>query len=327
MRLPVNLDTSLAALAVPDLFPGETRLSYRCVDGTISLRDIAKAAGVSMRQARRSIAAFVDKHEAEGFTDAAGAILNVTEDDVPPEGTGTRAQLALVIAERIGAGRFGVQKRAAARDAAKKAAPPRKEAGVAGTSNHPWVTGKNGRSVHSVDGGFVVARVRCQAAGCKADHEVRFRQLPAPDIIDQKFRQQGWDPRKPRCDRHSPNRHRSKEKEASMATTAPKTSPAAIAAQAKMFGLLQTHFDPERGCYGGGFSDAKIATDCGLAVELVAGVRAQAFGDLKEPAEIAQLASDIEALSGLIEETVAPLRTELASLRSKLADVRKKFSA
>lgn len=198
---------------------------------------------------------------------------------------------------------------------------------MASTHNHPWVTGKNGRTVHSVDGGFVVARVQCQVSGCKADHEVRFRQLPAPDIIDQKFRQQGWDPKKPRCDRHSENRHRAKTKEAHMATTAPKTSPAAIAAQAKMFGLLQTHFDAERGCYGGGYSDAKIAADTGLSVELVAGVRSQAFGDLKEPAEIAQLASDIEALSSLIDEQVAPLRTELASLRAKLAEVRRKFSA
>lgn len=323
MRLPASLDTSLAALAVPDLFPGETRLSYRCVDGTIGLRDIARAAGCSNKDARRAISAFVEAHEAAGHTDAAGAILNVTEDDVPPEGTGTKAQLARVVAERIGAGRFGLQKRIAAR----KAATPRKETGMAGTSNHPWVTGKNGRSVHSVDGGFIVARVQCQVEACKADHEVRFRQLPAPDIIDQKFRQQGWDPRKPRCDRHSANRHHAKSKEAPMATTAPKTSPAAIAAQAKMFGLLQTHFDIDEGCYRSGYSDAKIAAETGLAVELVAGVRLQAFGELKEPDEVAQLARDIEALSSLIDEQVAPLRTELAGLRSRLAEVRRKFSA
>lgn len=323
MRLPASLDTSLAALAVPDLFPGETRISYRCVDGLIGLRDIARAAGCSAKDARRGIGAYVARHEEAGLTDAAGAVLNVTEDDVPPEGVGTRAQVAAVIAERIGLGRFGLQKRIAAR----KAAAPRKEARVAGTSNHPWVTGKNGRSVHSVDGGFIVARVQCQTAGCKADHEVRFRQLPAPDIIDQKFRQQGWDPKKPRCARHSRNPLHAKPKEASMATTAPKTSQAAIAAQAKMFGLLQTHFDADEGCYRSGYSDAKIAAETGLAVELVAGVRSQAFGDLKEPDEVAQLASDIEALSSLIDEQVAPLRTELASLRSKLADVRRKFSA
>lgn len=104
------------------------------------------------------------------------------------------------------------------------------------------------------------------------------------------------------------------------------TSPAAIAAQAKMFGLLQTHFDAEKGCYLNGYSDKKIAEETGVAPDLVAGVRSQAFGEIKEPAEIAQLASDIDVLASLIEETVAPLRTELAALKTRLAEVRKKFA-
>jgi hypothetical protein len=102
-------------------------------------------------------------------------------------------------------------------------------------------------------------------------------------------------------------------------------SPAAIAAQAKMFGLIQTHFDAETGTYGQGYSDAKIAEECRLSVDLVAAVRKQTFGDLKVPAEVAQLTADLDALESLLEESIAPIRSELATLRTRVRECCKKF--
>jgi hypothetical protein len=322
VRLPTTIQ-SLAAMAIPDLFPHETRGSYRCVDGPVGLADIARAAGCSAKKARRAIQAYVDRHEAEGRTDAAGAVLNVTEDDVPPEGHGTRADVARVIAKRIGAGRYGLQNRIAERAATRPPAKP-KEKRVS-TQQHPWKVETHGRSVKGKEGGGIVATLACEHRDCSTTETIPFRQLCGSVDMDRKFQQRGWAVDPAKCPAHNRRNHQT-PKETPVATAA-KTSPAAIAAQARMFGLLQTHFDVERGCYGGGYSDAKIADECGLAPDLVAGVRAQAFGDLKEPAEIAQLASDIEALSALIDEQVAPLRTELANLRSKLAEVRRKFAA
>jgi hypothetical protein len=113
-----------------------------------------------------------------------------------------------------------------------------------------------------------------------------------------------------------------------MATEAPTfatPTPAAIAAQAKMFGLLQTHFDPESGTFDAGWSDKKIAEDCRLSADLVVAVRKQTFGELRVPSEVAQLTADIEALDALLTETTAPIQAELASLKRRVQECCKKF--
>ena len=320
MRLPVT--TSLAALAVPGLLAGDDDAGrYRCSDGLLTSGDVAHAAGVSPKAARRAITAYCSEAD-DGINERGGATLTMDSDVAPHPGTVTRAEMARIVAKKIGIGRFGVEKRVAARRAAGLVPKP-KEKRVS-TQQHPWKVERHGRSVKGREGGGVVATMACSK--CPAAETIPFRQLCGSADMDAKFKQKGWavDPTKcPGCNRHN----HTPRKEAPVATTAAKTSPAAIAAQAKMFGLLQAHFNIDTGCYSGGFSDAKIAGDCGLAVELVAGVRTQAFGELKEPAEIAQLASDIEALSSLIDEQVAPLRTELANLRTRLAEIRRKFSA
>lgn len=104
-------------------------------------------------------------------------------------------------------------------------------------------------------------------------------------------------------------------------------SPAAIKGQALMFRLLTEHFDAESGTYTPGWSDAKVATDAHLSLDHVSALRDELFGPLKEPPELAKLAADIEALAGLIDEAVAPIKSELAQMRQRLADVRRRFPA
>lgn len=111
------------------------------------------------------------------------------------------------------------------------------------------------------------------------------------------------------------------------ATTFATPTPAAIAAQAKMFGLLQGQFDPESGTYANGYSDQQIASECKLSVDLVSAVRAASFGELKVPAEVEQLTGDIAALEALLAETIAPIQTELRALKSRVADCCKRFGA
>lgn len=140
-----------------------------------------------------------------------------------------------------------------------------------------------------------------------------------PEQIDKKFIQLGWavDPHVcPGCAASAA------QEKAAMAS---KPSPAAIKAQAKMYSLIANHFDPERGCYSAGWSDAKISTEAGVSVDLVAEVRKETFGDLKVPPELAALTADIEAFEQLAKEQYGSLQTELTALRGRHADLAKRW--
>lgn len=302
----------------------EDRTIYRCADGTLSSYDVAKAAGVSRKAARRAIEAFCAEHE-DGRSELDGATLTFGADDFPDPTTQTRAQMARLVAERLCIGRFAIKKRVAERAARLPAKP--KENRRMSTMQHPWKVEKHGRSVRSQEGGAILATLTCSK--CPETLSIRFRQLCGSTDMDRKFEQQGWAVDPAKCPDHNRRNH-SPRKDQPMAASAPAVthpspSPAAIAAQAKMFGLLQMHFDPETGVYGSGYSDAKIAEECRLAVDLVAGVRREAFGELKVPAEVAQLNADIAALESLLEETIAPIQSELVSLKRRVAECCKKF--
>ena len=97
-----------------------------------------------------------------------------------------------------------------------------------------------------------------------------------------------------------------------------KPSPDAMRAQAQMFHLLQTHFDPNKGAFADGWDDARIAADTGLNFDFVLGYRETCFGKLKEPEEVAALRSDIAALEKLQRETNDSFLAEIASLKQQM---------
>lgn len=97
------------------------------------------------------------------------------------------------------------------------------------------------------------------------------------------------------------------------------TTPAAGLAQAKVFKLLGTHFDDEKGRYRNGYSDDRIAKETGCALLFVQQCRKECFGDLKEDPAIAEMRAEIEALGALHAENTATFQQELAQLKAKLA--------
>lgn len=317
MKLP-PVSSSLAALAVT-MPLDEGPETFRCIDGTLNVFDIARAAGVSGKAARRAVDAYIADKKS-GRSESGGATLSFDSEGTPLPETQTRAEMAVIVAKLTGIGHFGIERRVAERKATRPPAPP-KEKRVS-TNQHPWRLEEHGRSIKGSEGGGIMATLICSKSDCQTKESIHFRQLCGAPDMDRKFIQRGWGTDPATCPDHNRRNHHRKD-----STMNGKTSAAAIAAQGKMFVLLQTHFNPDVGTYDAGWGDQKIATECGLSVDLVAGVRAQAFGELKEPPEIARLASDIETLSGLLEEAVAPIRTELASLRARLSEVRKKFAA
>lgn len=108
---------------------------------------------------------------------------------------------------------------------------------------------------------------------------------------------------------------------------ATKPSPAAMQAQVKMITLLQEHFDPDAGTYAAGWSDQKIAGETSLSVDHVIELRRTCFGEIKEPAKVRQLRSDINALEQLHKEASAQMAQDIASLRAKLATISARWAA
>lgn len=303
-------------LPLPFLAPGPAKgRTMDCKDGRLLISDIARAARVSPKQAKRDVEAYCDERDDRSHRAPHGATLEVG-DFVPDPSTLTRAEMAVMVARQIGIGRFGIMQRAAERAAAR----PKPEENPVTARTHPWKIGTGGRAIRAAERGHQIATLTC---GCGATKDIRFRELAGADQIDQKFRRAGWllDPSKCQACAHPP-----KAKETPLSTT---PSPAAIRSQATMFRLLTDHFDADAGRFAEGWSDDKIAKDTGLSAQTVAAFRTEAFGAIKEPAEIAALAADIATFDGMLIEaagTVEGLKTELGAMKQRLAELRRKYA-
>lgn len=300
MSLPGG-STSLAfPLAARDLGPSGT--SYVCLDGELRLSDIARAARCPLKQARRAMDAFVLGNEG-GRKEGESAVVKIGQSELPESGTVTRAALAKILAERLGLGVYALGRI----DAKKR----EREMSAA---QHPWKNEVHGRRIENADGG-IEAVLTCSK--CPDAERIAFRQLCDAAVMDKKFKQLGWqvDPAKcPTCVRSRKGTRRVN-----------KPSAAAVQGQAKMYRLLQEHFNVEDGAYGPEWSDERIAKDCSLSLEFVAAIRDEAFGPLKEPPEIAKLNADLEALASLFEEQTNQFKAEIATMRARIAEARKRF--
>lgn len=311
--------------AIAPLAHAETGEAYRCIDGPLTALDLAKAAGCTPKAVKRALNAAgrqrTDVRPANG-----GAVLDINGCDLPQVGEATRAAVALIVAERMELGRFGLKKRIEERAKARPAKPKERTRVTSNHNQHPWKVERHGRSFKGNAGGGVMATLACSR--CSATLSISFRNLCNADDMDRKFIAQGWAVDPARCPAHNRRNHQPRKETKTVSTDAPTfatPTPGAIAAQAKMFGLLQLHFDTESGTYGGGYSDRKVADECHLSVDLVTGVREQAFGKLRVPSEVAALKADIEALEGLLTDAVDPIRAELDKLKRRVTDCCKKF--
>lgn len=187
---------------------------------------------------------------------------------------------------------------------------------------HSYRNGMMGRSLQTRAGiGSTSFVAHLQCSRCPRTGTRNLRAIMPPEQIDRKFQQAGWalDPHAcPDCLTRA-----SKERK----TMSAKPSPDAMRAQAQMFTMLQTHFSTDKGAFGTGWNDQRIATDTGLSVAVVKEYRETCFGPLKEPAEFASIRADISALEKLQQESSAAIATEIASLRSRLGTLTAQWKA
>lgn len=344
----MKLDDRFGAAAAVAFVQANRGTIADCKDGMLTLVDIAKAARRSPKAAKRAIEQHISAG-GDGVAERAGVTLTLDSAVAPSEMT--RAEVGRIVAEMVGLikprqalGRLSPDPKVGRAIPIKRLAaeaertgypvevlrPDLNPAEIEMAKGHPrghlYRDEVGGRSVttrpEGQSGHSIVARLRCLTRGCRRTGEVKVRKLCGPDELDRKFRQQRWDldPCKcPAC--KAPKQAPPQEEEMAQPT------PKAVMAQARMFNLISTHFDAESGCYGGGYSDAKIAEETGLATDLVAAVRAETFGPLKVPPELQKLTDDIAALEGLLDEALTPIRTELANLKTRVAEARRKFAA
>ncbi|KKW93886.1 hypothetical protein [Sphingobium chungbukense] len=184
---------------------------------------------------------------------------------------------------------------------------------------HSYRNGVMGRRLETRPGvGSPSATAFIQCSRCPHEGSLKLSVRMPPEQIDKKFTQAGWalDPHIcPGC------RTKANERKAMSA----KPSPDAMRAQAQMFHLLQTHFDPNKGAFADGWDDARIAADTGLNVDFVIGYRETCFGKLKEPEEVQALRSDIAALEKLHQETSASFLSEITTLKQQLGAISAKW--
>lgn len=103
-----------------------------------------------------------------------------------------------------------------------------------------------------------------------------------------------------------------------------KQSPEAIRAQAKLFTLIEEHFDPEKKRYRTDWTDERVSKECGLSIDQVAMTRESLHGPMVDPAvvkaeaEIDRIQAQLTELETLVKGEVNKLRTELAKVRGSL---------
>ena len=157
-------------------------------------------------------------------------------------------------------------------------------------------------------------------AYCPAAVEVWTNSIFPEDAIAKRFQRKGWPvkltTRRPACPECVIKfKARNARKEIDMA--APKQKMDILPnpkLQRQIFGLLEDHFDDNRGQYDSGWSDSKVAEETGASEAVVSKIRLEAFGEIRLDPALARLQSDLDAHSQLVDE----LRKEGEELRTRV---------
>ncbi|MFZ2620863.1 MAG: hypothetical protein WAX89_08340 [Alphaproteobacteria bacterium] len=169
-----------------------------------------------------------------------------------------------------------------------------------------------------------------------------------------KYLPKNWDPSQP-----LPTKLHSYEEKLPMTTSAPAPAPVANGAhlngsaevlhpkpsadalklRRKAIGLLDEHFDADKGVYRNGYSDERISKESGLALAALIVLREQNFGELKalmSPEAVAALVqrltkaettlaqatkdvADLKEITDAAEKTLADCQREICSIKGVLA--------
>lgn len=85
-----------------------------------------------------------------------------------------------------------------------------------------------------------------------------------------------------------------------------------------VFQCLDGVFDANKRLYKNGFSDARVAKECGTSEQVVAYLRTETFGELAEDPRYSALRDDIDLLAMESAEMFAKLQKQLGDVRSRL---------
>lgn len=91
-----------------------------------------------------------------------------------------------------------------------------------------------------------------------------------------------------------------------------------------VFQSLEAVFDGEKRLYRSGYTDQRVARDCGTSEEVVAYLREGAFGALAEDPRLTSLRDDLELLAMDAAEKFAALQKSLGELRSRVEQIARK---
>lgn len=183
---------------------------------------------------------------------------------------------------------------------------------------------------------------------CAKKHTARFdigRHLP-PDIVVKKMRQKNWGVGKRLyCPDHNPTKRNinriareivqplkeivemagTAAKPANDAAPSAPTSEQAREARRMAHMMLEEQFDIDKGRFKNGYTDRRIADECGVSEHWVSRRREEEFGPLKSPPEIVEATARLDALEAQIKQfekeamlTVDGWRRDLAAHRNLL---------
>lgn len=162
--------------------------------------------------------------------------------------------------------------------------------------------------------------------------DVKIRAHDRPDQVVKRMLQAGWTiGSKPVCPEHGRKKKVSSNDKGNhdVNTTAPvealsvSASDKARAARREALEWLSESFDTATGTYKAGVSDASIAHETGIAVKAVADLRAEFYGPLREPSEVA----DLRAILAEIMAKGNSLQTEIAALHRRAADASERIAS
>lgn len=104
---------------------------------------------------------------------------------------------------------------------------------------------------------------------------------------------------------------------------APRLAPAPKISHA-VFQCLDGVFDPEKRLYRSGYTDARVAKECGTSEEVVSYLRTETFGQLAEDPRYSAVRDDLELLRMESAEVFAKLQKQLAEISSRVEQLARK---
>lgn len=165
-------------------------------------------------------------------------------------------------------------------------------------------------------------RVTC--GGCDVIGRVPGNSHSPPNLMAKNMNRRGWklregkSPQCPRCaNPRKDNPDMNKAVTAGEVVNAVATAPHPKILRV-VFELLGEHFDQQKMLYRNGWTDARIAKECGTSEQVVIRLRDESYGKLSEDPEVTSLKDDLSLLTLEINGDHAKLSEKLAAFGQRI---------